>query len=303
MSSESIGNFKKNMLRLLTRATIKNEQKKTGSLLENVRKGKKQRSELIDRLTSEVIVVDEEKAAVLLALSEMLRRHFHRPDITLILLGSAGHGGSDVKKIIHSNEKTIDNEIDYALLTDEHISDSDAAQIQTFIQKSIKDVASRLGVSSPDTYRPCDFHNAEHMRKTNIDTPNIVAEQIAQAIDEAIPLVQANVLEYPEMLDEISEELVLYLQPSFPQETNHENTYKLLEALRMIYEYNPEYWEIMTDEILRQWKIIHKIKTKHITKKKPWSDTRTQDFVSTIEDSSSDAMSEPLKKLLYSSKE
>lgn len=124
-----------------------------------------------------------------------------------------------------------------------------------------------------------------------------MAREIVDAIEENRQLVESGILEYSEILDEITRYLVVYLEPSVPQEVNEQNLDKLLHTLALIKDDNPENFQIIKQEILREWQKVHRLKDKHLTGKKEWTDKRTAKFVKNVGDISSKAMSKPLEEI------
>lgn len=256
-----------------------------------------QRHEVNQGLVEQLNVVEPNTDRLLNSLIWELREKLNRQDLTIVLLGSAAVGGKTIKNIL-VGEKVGDNELDYALLTDTLVSSADATTIHAQFEALLVPTARELNLLRPDSYRACGTHNAIYERYVNAHDPQVLAEEINQAIDENRKLVEDGLLDFSEILDEISRYLIIYFQPSYPAEVNQNNIQVVLDALSLINQANPNNFQIIKQDLLREWQKNHRLKEKHLTGKKAWTDDRTAKFVKNVGESSSQAMSQPLENLL-----
>lgn len=297
----SESDFSKGLNRVFRRDAIKKSLEENPGQINTNRvreiEGQNFTHELTRALTEQLYVAEADKIKLLEVITQEIRERLQRDDLTLVLLGSAAHGGKEVKNIM-LGKNYGDNEVDYALLTDTPITDAEAEMVHNEVSALFIPTAQSLHLERPDSYRPCGFHNAIHERSTNINNPINLAQEIVEAIEDNRQLVEDGILEYSEILDEITRYLVVYLEPSVPPEVNDYNIHQLLQALSLIKDDNPENFYIIKQEIIREWKKVHRLKDKHLAGKKEWADQRTADFVNKVGESSSQAMSKPLEEIL-----
>lgn len=294
--SEFFSKLKSAMTRRTAELAIKNAEP-LSAIKEKVRN----QADLIKKLQTEILIPEKAKARVLAKLSEELQAHFNSPDLALVMLGSASHGGGEIKRHMYPDQE-LSREIDYGLLSDEALSQQDAEMVHEFVQERMPFIAQDLGLEHASDYHPCGFTNAILVRSLNLESSIDLAKDLTQIITDNQKVVQDGLLEYSDILDETVEQLILYYHPSFPLDVNQRNLRILHDALKKIYTDNPSYWQIIVDELTRQWMIVHRIKDKHLTNKKNWEDTKTHDFVSRVGQESSISMARPFIDLLESTK-
>lgn len=118
--------FSEQLNRVFRREAIKQSLEENPNVIDTKRvrglENQKYTHELTRALNEQLYVAESDKIRLLEVVTQQLRENLQRYDLTIVLLGSAAHGGKEVKNIMLGT-KYGDNEVDYALLTDSPITD------------------------------------------------------------------------------------------------------------------------------------------------------------------------------------
>lgn len=204
----------------------------------------------LDTLVSSEFLVDPEKAEVAKELSEKLRRRFSNiPGLAVVLLGSSLHGGTVISKILGNDERVSD--FDWGTI---HSSKSklDMSRLADEGGEIIKEVGRNRGL----VLEACTYVNPERFNARNLSD-----------IRHASKLLSPDQIKKDWFLNK----LYLYLEPSFPSETNGKNRNLILKALSELARVDKSRWEEVVETMIAGWRRIHNLKVKHLVSKTDFS--------------------------------
>lgn len=234
--------FSKNISRIFRRGEIS----KLGVHKRNVRdfvrelEDKNNTSGLADELVSGDFFIDKKDAET----ANLLYRGLHEkfPEVkAVLLLGSNVHGGKEIRAAFDTPDKSdFDCGIVYALKE---------------IHKSMDDLKRR------------EINNeAELLLKKKGIKLCSVNNPLFKAISDLYSEASAELAlsEFTTMDLRKKEKNLMYFLPSFPKDINVRNKSLLLESLGRISMKDHNLWEKITNEILFQWSLVHRILPKHV---------------------------------------
>ena len=237
---------------------------------------------LYTRLVSELTVTDsihEECASVI---AEQLQDMFELPNLGIVLMGSAAHGGSSVRKLMNQNRSDFDWGFvcDLDLSSISYTGPGGLKEITAFVSTAVEIFSSEQNL---------DLHSCGAMNGAKLHEKNLASD--AALLSEVL---QATLFE---VSIKFPSRLVFFFQPSYPKRINEKNQEVVLNMLSQLYRIDQKKWELLTKNMVHFWKNIHLIKDKHLTDN---YDVQLNYEKSLLEKQSQAEMSKPFEDLLNS---
>lgn len=176
-------------------------------------------------------------------------------DGAVVVFGSNAHGGIRIREALsqitgipitaggHNN-----TDFDWGIVSNDVTQDS---QIQTrhdiMIEScaEIPEIAAKYGLN-PYHFVVCGKHNPANNE--------CIATNLANTEDAKALLKKG-----------LWKTILIYFQPSIPEEINERNSELILQGLRELYTENSHEWQVAVDGLIKEWKGIHFIKRKHLS--------------------------------------
>lgn len=310
-NEQEIGDWKRSLLRVIRRSMIRKNLDKDSlrSIVNEVieEEGSKGVGELVDALVDCEYVVDPEVSSKVMGLSDYLTQE-HPDVLAVIVLGSAIHGGSTLRKILsdggatdnipavvtsdteNTGEKSTGaKDLDWGIITYGETSEDDRSLVVELAETWLRDNAA----VKPISLKSCGVANAR-----KVWTPMLRGQEDAITIVGEFIDVLGTLLRDPESMVSFDYDLPLYFAPSYPPTVNMLNRRYLLSALQNIHSYDPKTADMLIDYIVEDLKGHHLLKRKHFVDN---LDPRSEKLASTVVKSSATVMSSALRELLKGS--
>lgn len=235
-TEEQRQNFEKHLQRTIDRAAIRkglNEGLPLKEIKKRVRNNHNR--DLPHRLVNELVVVNPEADKIMEDLQKKVENEF--PGVYLVLLGSAAHGGAELRKALRPDAAPF-SDLDIGIIYDPRIPfyDQDSTKILELLKKETP-------VSICDTFNPTRMQVPSLRDKSDATT---LLYQIATD-PQAIKLGKD----------------IMYFLPSYPPNINRKNQELIFKALKEIGQRNPYEWRVVREILIDRWIIFHALQDKH----------------------------------------
>lgn len=282
--SESFGSDLKRLVRRGAISRGLSADKNLRSVKEGVRifEDNSDSKNLIDRLGTEVVVVDPAVEEIAIKASEILRKRNSNIS-AVVLLGSAIHGGSTVRRITGGQDYEP-HDFDWGLITKQPMDRRSAEHVV----EDFSDIGEQLG----ETIHSCNYVNPANYRAVDLGSRTRTLEEIF-----SMQYRERKPIDWPSFPDYGL--LILYFEPSYPLEVNEKNQEVVLKALSSLHNQDEEKWALVVDYMIASWGRAHYIKDKHIQPKLNYKDAM---LARRIVDNSGDVMSEPFAQKLLATR-
>lgn len=216
-----------------------------------VRSSLDEKVKLYHGLVTELTVVDPVHGECAAIIGEQLQEVFDLPNLGIVLLGSAVHGGSEVRKLFNESK----SDFDWGLVCDSDIATTSLSDqnnlrnIADFVDEAIMLFSDHNNV----TLRGCDAMNGITIHEKNLVSTKSLLSEIIQASTADVST-------------KIPSRLIFFFQPSYPPEINQNNQKIILEMLTLLCKIDHKKWLLLIYHMIEAWKHIHFIKRKHLTK-------------------------------------
>lgn len=235
-------------------------------------------SALLEKQKSELFILSPEKADLAQKLQTYLQNLY--PDIhdlTVILLGSAIHGGHEWRKIFNTHE---DSDLDWIIAYKPEASASNLKKREyDLIFEGLLIDANTFLQSQHPKLKSCHTYNPD-----KIHIPHLSSIQDARRI----------LLSFDEV-----EKTLFYFQPAFPKEKQQLNLFYVLQALADLSLTDHHSWINCTGTLIDTWKIAHSVKKKHVKGRNDQT-VRSRRIAQRFSAATSDSFQRPFEQLILS---
>lgn len=293
--------FRQNFLKVLKREHISraiSDGKSLAEIKKSLRELTKTKEilDIVNNLLESPIIVEQRRAALANDMSIALKARFPSvPNLSVILMGSAVHGGGELREVMHNPGSS---DIDWALTCDNNSLDNpDVRQrMMEVAEKCIEDKATTHGLEAG--FHSCDSYNGGRYFRQNFTSADDCKTFIEFSFISNIT-VPARSLEM--RANNAVERLVMFFQPTFPVEVGNSNREFIIAALQSLAQENPDLWKEVVKRMKSAWRQLHIIKAKHIMKNnRNWQEYDYKTHMIATDLSDDEAMSEPFYRLLDS---
>lgn len=230
--------------------------------------------ELADSLVSEELVIQPRMARVAQKLQEELVKDF--PEIkAVVLLESSVHGGASIREATSSQKEP---DLDWGIIFSKKEDFGSSERIVNKARALLRDIAKKENLFPH--FHSCHYVNPINFRTTELSEDDIVHILKSVADGKLGP-----------------ENILLFLQPSFPPEVGQKNRAIIFEGLSKLAREDESAWRSVVEYIMDKWQAIHHLSKKHfyITPKK-----RDYRLLNKVVSKSPDVMGLVMRELLES---
>ncbi len=209
---------------------------------------------IVDSLTKSEFTIDPQIYEMVQEASNNLLKKY--PGVkAVILMGSPIHGGAVVRRAMLPKDLIDHNvpiaDLDWGIIVEEPLERGELSKLIKDMDKELRSIANLEELNSIKT---CPVTNPIKNWVKNI-----------QNVEEALALLEPNKIAE-------SDNIFLYLEPSFPSKVNEQNRAYIFEALKIMYadESTRDDWRLTVISLLIQWEgiqypqAIHHLKEKHL---------------------------------------
>ena len=211
-------------------------------------------------------------------IQKQIAEKYQIPGFGFILLGSAATGGALIREATR-NLQGLD--LDYAVLSDEVISDEILKKIIVEIRDLAKNMARKYRL--PKDFHADTFFDADRFHLLNLHSADEVSHMFQIFLETGV----------------FDPDFHLYFAPSLPAERNQQNRNYILEALKGLYLRNPQGWGEVKEQLIFNTMNSRTIKEEHFGNKLSKSEKRRGKL---IENGSGEVLQQPIITFIDSSR-
>jgi hypothetical protein len=235
--------------------------------------------DLVSSLSKKEFTTQPEVLALVEGLTNFLLERIQPPipGMTIVLLGSAVHGGAALRSVMLGESKKK-HDLDLALMHDANFTLSKAQKQQ------LNDLTDQF-LSKDGRFTMCGLLNPSKNYTQHLTSAEEAAEMFIEFTPDLNTLT--GLWDIP---------LNMYLNPGFPAKNIARNRELFAQGLRILQEYDNKQFIMFCEAFLKSWQEMHKISPKHLLPKDHLDAASEKDKarLASIEQISGQVMSNPI---------